>query len=200
MRSDSMGGRQHRAQAADGKATNGGKVAGTMEQARARQTRVGQHADRLGRWALRNAGPLRAVASAIRKEKSTVGHYVTDKVHPTLRPALGVLLNLLGNPGVNGRACVDAFNEALELSDIILEETPRLIERGLFLMRWENELGFREDVASLSGCGHSEALRRVASASNELAQIIDELQYRGVDLHELYRVHAAEQEGVRVGA
>ena len=46
-------------------------------------------------------------------------------------------------------------------------------------------------TAALTGYGHSEALRRVSSASLELAAIIDELDCRGVDLHALYREQGA---------
>ena len=185
------------------KATIGRSVARpTLEEARRIEARRQRHAKGLAQYALRGAGSrLRDVADALGKQKSTVGHYVTDKVCPEFRDALTIVLNLEGYPRVSARAAVEAFNEALELSDIILEETPRLIERGLFLMREENHRDGLEDNAGMqSPEDHADALRAYRDMAGELAAVIDELLYRGTDLHELYRAKAAGQEGIRVGA
>lgn len=161
-----------------------------MEKTRQRLARSKRHSEQLARRALKEAGTRRAVSRALGRSESTISHEVTDRFHPDLAKAFTVLLNLIGYPGVDGRAFAEACAEAVELSGIILADDEVLIDRGLFLLEAENRIGYAEDIASLSGHGHAEALRKVASASAELASIIDEMAYRNVDLHEEYRDRA----------
>jgi len=153
------------------------------------RVRAKRHARRLAQQSLRRAGTLKAVGRAMTpsRRESTVGHYVTDRTHPDLARAFELLIGLCDAEDVSARTFAEAVTELVELRDIVQADTETLIERGLVLMSRENELGYVEDLRSLTGHGHSEALRRVASASAELAAIIGELCYRGKDLHAIYR-------------
>ena len=159
-----------------------------METTRKRLVRTKRHAGRLARGALKGAGTQAAVARAIGKKPGTIGHYLTDRPHPVLVEAFELLVALNGTPGVSAQAFAEAAQELVELSDIVTAETPTLTERCLYLLEWENECGAREDQAAMIGKGeHAKWLRVVASASAELASLLDELRYRGVDAHELFR-------------
>jgi len=63
-----------------------------------------------------------------------------------------------------------------------LEDADVVTARGLYLLGRECDLEAAENRAGLVGRGHAAALRAEA-AQVELAGIIDELDYRGVDLH-----------------
>lgn len=152
-----------------------------------RRYRTTRHAERLARRSLADAGSRRRVAQALGRSESTISHEVTDRSHPTIRAAFELLLSLDGEPGVNAVAFAEAAAEVVELSEVVNAASETLIERGIHLLGQENELGFREDMAALTGDGHAEALRRVARASAALARIIDELELRDIDLHALYR-------------
>ena len=166
----------------------------TMEKMRKRRDRTRRHAKRLARRAVREAGTRRDVARALGKSESTVSHEVTDRFDVDLARAFEKMILLDGHPGVDARAFSLACTEAFELAPIVLTNTGRLIERGLYLMSWENVAGQREDDASITRKGHPEWLRRVADASLNLAMIIDELETpeRGlISLHELYEERAS---------
>ncbi len=58
-------------------------------------------------------------------------------------------------------------------------------------LRFEDEAGFHEDQAAMiSEEAHAKELRVVASASAELASLLDELRYRNIEMHELRRARA----------
>ena len=164
----------------------------TMEKTRKRKVRIKRHAERFARDVIRRAGKQADVGRAIDKRPGTLGHYCTDRPHPVLVEAFEVLIQLNGTPGVSAQAFAEAASELVELSDIVTADTPVLIERALYLLEWENEVGWREDQASMVGKGeHAKWLRVVASASSELASLLDELRYREVDAHELFRERGA---------
>ncbi len=139
---------------------------------------------------MRDSGRRTDVAAALDRSLSRVSHEATKQVNPVLRDALGMLLGLIDGEGCSPYAFAEVVSEIIELRDITEAETDTLIVRGLRLLEWENQIGLTEDLASLTGHGHADALRRVAMASNELAAILDELELRGVDLHELFRAQA----------
>ena len=163
-----------------------------MEKTRLRRLRTERHAHRLARDVLRHAGKQEAVGHAIGRSAGTLAHYCTDRPHPMLVKAFEVLIQLNGTPGVNAQAFAEAASELVELSDIVMAEDDTLIDRALYLLAWENEAGFREDQASMvSEEDHAEWLRKVGSASNELASLLDELRYRGIEVHSLFRERGA---------
>lgn len=153
-----------------------------MENTRKRLDRQKRHAQRLSREALGGAGTRRAVGRALGRSEATVSHDVTDRYHPD---AYRLFAALVGSVGTTGRAFADACAEAVELSEIVTAEDEDLTRRGLYLLEWEDELCRREDQAALRRSGHAAALRRVASASAELAMILDECAERGIDLYAL---------------
>lgn len=161
-----------------------------MEKTRKRLGRTERHARRLARRSLREAGPLADLSRATGRAVGTLGHDITDRMHPDLVRAYRILLNLNGHPGVNGRPFAECVTEAVELSDIVVAEDATLLARGLHLLDREDQLEALENAAAKSGVGYAEALRAEASAQMELAAIIDELTYRGIDLLGVHRAKA----------
>jgi len=150
--------------------------------------RAERHAHRLSARALKGAGKLRSVGSALGVHPSRVGHWRTDQAHPVLVPAFGVMCMLNAAKDATARSFADAAMEAVELREIIGAETDVILRRGTYLLlEWEHELEARENRAALMGPGHSEALRAEASAQIELATTIEELAARGLDLHAIAR-------------
>lgn len=159
-----------------------------MEKARARRIRTERHRDTLAVAAYRRTpGTQAQKAEARGVAPGTVGHYHTDRPDPALAEILERLIAGLSIQGVSPTALLEAVEEAYELHWLASADDEVLIRRGVTLMQTENEVGYKEDVASLTGNGHSEWLRKVADASRELAMTIDELMYRGIDLHQRYR-------------
>jgi len=145
--------------------------------------RVERHAHRLAADAVRGAGKLRPVGRALGVHPSRVGHWRTDTAHPALAQAFGLLCLLNAGAETTARAFADACAEAVELREIIGADTDVVTARGIYLLGRECDLEAAENRAGLVGRGHADALRAEASAQVELAGIIDELDYRGLDLH-----------------
>jgi hypothetical protein len=156
-------------------------------EAKNRIARARRHAQRLGRTAIRDAGTRTDVARALGRSRSTVSHEATTRSHPELAKALEITILLNGSRGTSARALSEAMAEAVELSDIVTAEDATLITRGCYLLDREDLLEANENRAAKTGAGYSEALRAEASAQMELAAILDELDYRGVDLLALHR-------------
>lgn len=155
-----------------------------------RIARARRHAERLGRAAIRGAGSRTDVARALGRSRSTVSHDATTRSHPELAKALEIAVLLNGGRGTSARALAEAMAEAVELSDIVTAEDATLITRGRYLLDREDLLEANENRAAKSGVGYAEALRAEASAQFELAQILDELEYRKIDLLALHRQRA----------
>ena len=148
--------------------------------------RAKRHARRLAQDSLRRAGTLKAVGQAMRppRTESTVGHYVTDRTHPDLKRAFELLVGLAGAEDVSARPFAEAALEAVELADIVRAETETLVERAIYLRRSEHTLEAAENESGQLGCpAYPAALRREAHAQLELASILEELAYRGVDFY-----------------
>lgn len=177
LRSDGETAKQPRA--------SGCRTAATVRQ---QETRRQRHTAQLAQRAIREAGTPTRVGHAIGRSLSTASHYATDKVHPEFRDAFTVLLNLSQHPGVSGRAYAEAVSEAVELDEIVPAEAETLVARGLYLLEEENRRDSVEDDASMvSPPEHAAALRAHRDAASELAAILDELWFREIDLHALYR-------------
>jgi hypothetical protein len=153
--------------------------------------RAERHAQRLARRAISEAGTRRDVAAALGRSENLVSSYATRFGFPELVKALTVLMLLFRGRATKARALLEALDEALELREIILEDTDRLIARGRVLIEKVNQLDARADTASLqSDEAHSGALRSLGSACFELAQIEDELrtpERGGISLLSEYR-------------
>lgn len=151
--------------------------------------RSARHLERRSRHAIRWAGPRTAVAKALGKSLSAVSHEANDRANPDV---LVLLKALTECTETTARSFAEAVAEVVELREIIEARDAVLIERGLYLMDRENESCAHEDRAALLGVTeHAESLRRHGSDVLELASILDELAFRGVDLHALYRAKAA---------
>lgn len=161
-----------------------------MENTKKRMARAQRHAERLGRAAVRDAGSRTDVARALGRSRSTVSHEATTRSHPELKRALEIAVLLNGGRGTSARPLAEAMAEAVELSDIVTAEDATLITRGCYLLDREDLLEADENRAAKTGVGYAEALRAEASAQFELAQIIDELAYRKIDLLALHRQRA----------
>ena len=162
-----------------------------MHKTKERRLRTERHSKRLAREVLRRAGTQEAVGRATNKSPGTIAHYQNDRPHPVLVEAFDILISLNGTPGVSAQAFAEAVNELVELSDIVTADDAVLIERALYLLRFEDEAGFHEDQAAMiSEEAHAKELRVVASASAELASLLDELRYRNIEMHELRRARA----------
>lgn len=162
-----------------------------METMKRRERRTRRHAERLGVRALRGTGKIRDVADVLGRSPGRAGHNMKDEAHPTVRDFVSLVLTMSGSSAIRLRPVLEALEEAVELNDILRAPTATLIDRGLYLLDHENDVGAHEDRLSMVGAGHSDALREVAEVSRELAAIIDELAARAVDLHALYRERAA---------
>lgn len=159
-----------------------------METTRRQERRRTRHGTKLARRAIGEAGHPKKVGEALGVTRSAACHWKSDRVHPALREAFEVLLRLDAYPEVSGRAFAEAAAEAVELSEIVHADTEVLLPRGLYLMAYENETDKIEDDATVIGPeAHAEALRKHGSAVMELASILDELLFRGIDLHAEYR-------------
>lgn len=151
-------------------------------------TRAARHSTRLAQQSIAEAGSRTAVARVTGRDRTTVSHECTTRAHPVLAAAFDFLVGLADSDEVTARAFAEAVAEAVELREIITADTDKLLERGLYLLEWENVLDAREDVAALVGTAmHSPALRTWARAASELAQIEDELGLRRIDLHAEFR-------------
>lgn len=152
-----------------------------------REHRRSRHATRLARESIAHAGTPTNVGKALDRATSTVCHEAKDRENPVLRDAFALLVRLNAHPDVSGRAFAERVTEAVDLAEITEADTDTLIARGLWLMPEENASDSVEDNASyLDPHTHAEALRKHASIASELAAILDELDYRGVNLHALY--------------
>ena len=147
------------------------------------------HATALAQRAIRDAGPRRAVAAALGRSESTVSHEARTpgRAHPDLQRAFELLLALSAHPGVSARAFAEAAAEVVELRELVAAETKALVERGLYLLDREDDLECAENRTAKRGGDYAGALRAEGWAQIELAQIIDELAPRGVDLMAEYR-------------
>lgn len=164
-----------------------------MDTTRRRERRRTRHSTKLARRSIGEAGSPTQVGKALDRSPSTVCHEAKDREHPALRDAFAVLVRLDAYPGVSGRAFVEACAEAVELSEIVHAEDATLIERGVWLLDEENRRDGEEDSDALVGPErHAEALRRWVSIASELAAILDELVFRGIDLHAEYRAARME--------
>lgn len=158
-----------------------------METTRRTEHRRERHATRLARRSIGEAGGPTKVGKALGRSTSATCHDAKDREHPDLRAAFDLLVRLNAHPEVSGRAFAEAVQEAVELAEIVHAEDGVLIERGVWLLEEENARDAREDSDSLLGpAAHAEALRRHASVAAELASILDELAFRGIDLHQQY--------------
>lgn len=152
-------------------------------------TRASRHSLRLAQQSIAYAGTRTDVARALGRDRSTVSHECTTRSHPVLAAAFDLFLGLVDSPGVSGRAFAEAAAEAVELREVVAEETAKLVERGLFLL---DDLGrrlagvYRQSL--LGPLPHAESLRPLASVASELAAYLDELSLREVDLHQTVRI------------
>lgn len=161
------------------------------DETKRRLRRARKHAERGARRAIRGAGSRRDVARALKRSESTVSHEATSRSHPELTRALEMAMLLNGGRDTTARALAQEMMEAVDLSEVILEDTDRLTARGLYLLDREDLLEADENRASRSGVGYSDALRAEGWAQIELAGIHDELLERNVDLLELDRERKA---------
>ena len=164
-----------------------------METKRGRKIRTERHVKRMAVDLYRNSEATLGQAGRARgRSPGTMGHYFTDVADPKLRSILTDLITGLVREGVSPAVVLANATEAYELHYIVPADTATLTERCLYLLEWENEAGAREDQAAMVGKGeHAKWLRVVASASAELASLLDELRYRNVDAHELFRARRA---------
>lgn len=162
-----------------------------METTRRTERRRERHARRLNQQAIRGAGSPTKVGDALDVTRTAVCHWTSDRVHPALREAFGVLLRLDAHPDVSGRAFGEAVNEAVELSEIVHASDEVLVARGLYLLAHEDSTCMEEDQAAMVGPeAHAAALRKHGVVVMELATIMDELLYRGINLHAEFRAQA----------
>lgn len=142
-----------------------------------------RHAEEGARRAQRDAGPRSAVAEARGKDASTVSHECTDRCDPELLRAYLIAIDLEEHPETTARPLVDAMDDMVELSGIVLQPDDSFIERGVYLIDLEHELDGLENVASMtSQLEHAAALRRYAPVVRELPLYLEEAELRGIDL------------------
>lgn len=153
-----------------------------METTRQREIRKERHVVGLARRSIRGAGTPSAVGRRLGRATSTVCHDGTDRMHPVLAAAYRLAMQI-PSPETTLRPFVHAVRSLLEIREIVTADTPILTARARYLLDKEDDLNAAADKAARrSRATFTDALRAQATASEELADILDELDYRGAPL------------------
>lgn len=159
-----------------------------MEDTRKRERRRSRHARNLARCAIAEAGTPTKVGEAVGRAPSTVAHWTSDRECPEVRDFFEMAVRISQHPDLDADALLQRLDDAIAFDSLVMVDTDRLIEEGLYLKDFENEVGAREDCASMvSDAEHEKWLARVERASARLRRVSAELRERGVSLDGEYR-------------
>jgi hypothetical protein len=164
-------------------------MSATIQRRPSGDTQLSDHTcERAGRTYARQArsiGSGKARARALRVDQTRESHHKAgDPSDPLARVCTAVMTCECED---SARGFRDAVVAAYERRPLLSAETPVLLSRWSFLWEREHALDAAEDrqaalyVGGAPGESYTDALRRHASTQAELADLVDELEARGVD-------------------